>query len=254
VIGTLKAPFVQGMLNKDEFDQRVDRTFAAWTYADLATVTADLPAGPAAAQPPQAARAEGEQPVLRPGKLIAVATALYAGVWAFSFLPPWPANSEGDPPAAIIMLFFSTTLIYRWFWSSLWGRRSKSGGRSVPAGSHRGGLARVVRHPGGCLRQARAAGFLQPVTVTVTPPKQHEAFVPVGGRRTSRPPGTKTGAPEGAVGNPVATLAPAKMSLESGYTRTEATACRATGPLIAGSLDSSQPGADRTGCLHRACP
>ena len=112
VISTLKAAFVHGMLAKDEFDQRVSQTLAARTHADLAAVTADLPAGLAAAKPPQPARAEGGQPVLRPGKVIAVATALYAGVWPFTFLLPWPTNSEGDPPKAIIMLFFSTTLIY----------------------------------------------------------------------------------------------------------------------------------------------
>ena len=47
VIGTLKAAFVQGRLTKDEFDLRVGQTFAARTYAELAALTADLPAGPA---------------------------------------------------------------------------------------------------------------------------------------------------------------------------------------------------------------
>jgi DUF1707 SHOCT-like domain len=69
VIATLKAAFVQGMLDRDEFGQRVGQTFAARTHADLAAVTADLPAGLAAAQPPPPARAEGEQPVVRPGKM-----------------------------------------------------------------------------------------------------------------------------------------------------------------------------------------
>ena len=45
VIGTLKTAFVQGMLAKDEFDLRVGQTLASRTYADLAAVTADLPAG-----------------------------------------------------------------------------------------------------------------------------------------------------------------------------------------------------------------
>jgi Domain of unknown function (DUF1707) len=112
VIGTLKAAFVQGMLSKDEFDQRVSRTFAARTHADLATVTADLPAGLAAAQPPPPARAPGEARVLRPGKAIAVATALYAGVWPLTFLWPWSVNSEGDPPTAIIALFLAATFSY----------------------------------------------------------------------------------------------------------------------------------------------
>ena len=53
VIGTLKTAFVQGMLAKDEFDLRVGQTLASRTYADLAAVTADLPAGLAAAPPPR---------------------------------------------------------------------------------------------------------------------------------------------------------------------------------------------------------
>jgi hypothetical protein len=53
VIDVLKAAFVRGMLAKDEFDLRVDQTFASRTYADLAAVTADIPAGVTAAQPPR---------------------------------------------------------------------------------------------------------------------------------------------------------------------------------------------------------
>jgi len=51
VIGTFTAAFVQGMLTKDEFDLRVGQTFGSRTYADLAVLTADLPAGVAAARP-----------------------------------------------------------------------------------------------------------------------------------------------------------------------------------------------------------
>jgi hypothetical protein len=90
VIGTLKAAFVQGMLTKDEFDLRVGQTFASRTYAELTAVTADIPAGPTTAKPPRTpARAQGEQPVLRPGPVITAATAAYAGVWAYElFLSP----------------------------------------------------------------------------------------------------------------------------------------------------------------------
>ena len=45
VIGTLKAAFVQGRLVKDEFDLRVGQALAHQTYAELAALTADLPAG-----------------------------------------------------------------------------------------------------------------------------------------------------------------------------------------------------------------
>ena len=59
VIGILKAAFVQGRLAKDELDLRVGQALASRTYADLAAVTADLPVGLAAAQPPQPAGAPG---------------------------------------------------------------------------------------------------------------------------------------------------------------------------------------------------
>lgn len=48
-VDLLKAAFVQGRLAKDEFDARIGQALAARTHADLAAVTADIPAGPAAA-------------------------------------------------------------------------------------------------------------------------------------------------------------------------------------------------------------
>jgi Domain of unknown function (DUF1707) len=79
VIGTLKAAFVQGRLTQDEFDLRVGRAFASRTYAELAALTADLPAGLAAARPPgRPAPAR----VLRPTKNLAL-------TWAVcGFIPP----------------------------------------------------------------------------------------------------------------------------------------------------------------------
>jgi hypothetical protein len=52
VIGLLQTAFVQGRLGKDELTARVGHALAARTYADLATLTSDLPAGLAAAEPP----------------------------------------------------------------------------------------------------------------------------------------------------------------------------------------------------------
>ena len=112
VIDALKAAFVRGMLAKDEFDLRVSQAFASRTYAELAVVTADIPAEPAAAQPPRPARAQGGQPVLRPGQVMAAATALYAGVQAFVFLSPWPAGTENDPARAKIALFLLSNPVY----------------------------------------------------------------------------------------------------------------------------------------------
>jgi hypothetical protein len=44
VIGTVKAAFVQGRLTEDELDARVGQVYASRTYAELAAVTADIPA------------------------------------------------------------------------------------------------------------------------------------------------------------------------------------------------------------------
>jgi hypothetical protein len=101
---------VHGRLGKDEFDARVGQAFAARTYAELAAITANLPAQQAAAQPPRPDRTPDG--TIRPGRLMAVGTALYAGVWAFTFALPWPRNSEGDPPRPLALLFFPSTLIY----------------------------------------------------------------------------------------------------------------------------------------------
>jgi hypothetical protein len=53
IIDVLKAAFVQDRLTKDEFDDRVGLALASRTYAELAAVTADIPAGLARAQPPR---------------------------------------------------------------------------------------------------------------------------------------------------------------------------------------------------------
>jgi hypothetical protein len=48
VIETLKIAFVHGRLARDELDTRAGQALTARTYADLAALTADLPAGSAA--------------------------------------------------------------------------------------------------------------------------------------------------------------------------------------------------------------
>src|SRR5690242_628975 len=79
LVGILKTAFVQGMLDQGEFTLRVGQALAARTYADLAALTADLPAG--SPQWPWAPRARLQPSGLRPRRWIAVATVLYAAVW-----------------------------------------------------------------------------------------------------------------------------------------------------------------------------
>lgn len=57
VIARLKAAYVYGCLTKDEFDLRVTQTFDSRTYAELALVTADIPAGLGVEQPSRLRRA-----------------------------------------------------------------------------------------------------------------------------------------------------------------------------------------------------
>ena len=59
VIDLLKAAFVQGRLDRDEFDARIGQAIASRTYAELAAVTADIPAeliGALPRRPPVRAR------------------------------------------------------------------------------------------------------------------------------------------------------------------------------------------------------
>jgi hypothetical protein len=56
VVDVLKAAFVQDQLTQDELDARVGQALAARTYADLAALTADLPAGPDRAPAPAPAQ------------------------------------------------------------------------------------------------------------------------------------------------------------------------------------------------------
>jgi hypothetical protein len=93
VIDTLKAAYVYGLVTKDEFDARVSQTFASRTYAELALITADIPAGLAAAPPPlrpglakasppaQANLTPSERVMMGSGLLsaLAIVVALYVG-------------------------------------------------------------------------------------------------------------------------------------------------------------------------------
>jgi Domain of unknown function (DUF1707) len=105
-IDVLKAAFVQGRLDKDEFDARVAQAFASRTYAELTAVTADLPAVPIGAQPAQV-RAQARSPQARgirsSLRVIRVGTTLAVGVWAVALV-------SGGPLALTLALTF--TLAY----------------------------------------------------------------------------------------------------------------------------------------------
>jgi len=107
VVGTLKAAFVQGRLTKDELDLRVGQALTSRTDAELAALTADIPAGLTTAKPPVPAPEQGGQPVLRAGPVIRAATVLYAGVWVYAIFFPKGADGPSKLP-----LIFDTGLVY----------------------------------------------------------------------------------------------------------------------------------------------
>ena len=80
VIDVLKAAFVQGLVAKDEFDARVGQTLASRTYAELAAVTADLPAGLIGDRPPRKAARAQSRPAMshsdKARKCVVIAVAL----------------------------------------------------------------------------------------------------------------------------------------------------------------------------------
>ena len=73
VIDLLKAAFVQGRLDRDEFDARIGQAVASRTYGELAAVTADIRAELIAALP--------RRPPVRPRRRIPFNTAVTAGAF-----------------------------------------------------------------------------------------------------------------------------------------------------------------------------
>jgi hypothetical protein len=108
VIDALKAAFVQGRLTKDEFDARIGQTFASRTYAELATVTADIPAGLAGAQPPRKPPRRPMSNAVRWGASGFITPAILAGAFVV-------ASLAGGYGAVAFLIAF----VYFMFWLSI---------------------------------------------------------------------------------------------------------------------------------------
>jgi hypothetical protein len=141
VIATLKAAYVYGLVTKDEFDARVSQTLASRTHAELALITADLPAGltPAQQPPRRPARAKRAAPAgasVQPRDRAIMATAILAGLalMASVFAPP---AAVGLPVAGLLMLAGSGSAFVSLFLlrNQLRGsRRDRGPGSQLPPG------------------------------------------------------------------------------------------------------------------------
>jgi Domain of unknown function (DUF1707) len=109
MIDELKAAFVQGRLTKDEFDARVAQTLTSRTYAELATVTAGIPAVPARADPPPRPVRRRVGNVARWGTSGLVTPGIVAAAFVFASL----RGGTGYGAAAFVVAF-----VYFVFWLS----------------------------------------------------------------------------------------------------------------------------------------
>jgi hypothetical protein len=87
-IDVLKAAFAEGRLTRDEFEQRSERVYQSRTYADLAALTADLPAGPLGTLPQQVAWPPAPYPVVPPRRPV---NSLAVAALICSLIPGFPA-------------------------------------------------------------------------------------------------------------------------------------------------------------------
>ena len=171
VIGALKAAFVQGRLDRDEFDLRVSQAFASRTYAELAAVTADLPAGLAEARLPKPARGSVNKQK-KAVVALSFATLAIAGIMAA------PTPSIPDGPFAVLVIFVFWFLLLAvstgGFGCSTHGLTSALAG-SPRRGCHR---AQAVKHPSTCHRPSRAGSCRRAMTAAGTPPTLRRSVAP----------------------------------------------------------------------------
>jgi DUF1707 SHOCT-like domain len=159
VIEVLKDAFVKDRLDKDEFDARVGQALAARTGAELAAVTADIPAAPATpaatgrARPPAPAPAR-RRPLARAaagsGGCVVIAAAAMRVAFIFDPDPPatTPYHSWAKPFVflAIAAVLTAIGILVVGVAISLEQRRSRG---QLPPPPQPGGHALDVGQPGG---------------------------------------------------------------------------------------------------------
>jgi Domain of unknown function (DUF1707) len=133
VIDTLKDAFVQDRLTKDEFDARVSHALASRTHADLAALTADLPAR----LPGKAIKPRPENTPVKIGtRVIAATTVLTGAVWAGAL----QSQTDSQVWGALVLTFTLVWVGIVIFAGAvmLESRRQERPGRQLPAAPRSG--------------------------------------------------------------------------------------------------------------------
>jgi len=147
VISLLKAAFVHGRLDRDEFDLRVGQALASRTYAELAALTTDIPAGLTGAQPspeplPQSANRKAV-------KAIACWTAALWSMFAAAAMAGVAADGGNPLGGLIIAVVFIPFLVIPLaalllFHAWLDKRASRQSSHGLPPGAGRQASQRPV--------------------------------------------------------------------------------------------------------------
>jgi hypothetical protein len=122
VIGLLQTAFVQGRLTKDEFDLRVGQALASRTRAELAALTADIPAGLTGTQPPQAAPEWSEKKAA--AAVIGAIAAWWSIVVAASFWVSDSGPAQRSPGVTILLILLPVSLVSIWLVAALLEKRA----------------------------------------------------------------------------------------------------------------------------------
>jgi hypothetical protein len=145
VIDVLKAAFVQGRLDRDEFDLRVGRALASRTYADLAALTADIPVRLTRARPPEPAREsahKANKANRKKNAVVALACATPTLPGVIYALPPIPDGSPLVMPVFVLLVVWGMAVPTGWlvvFHAWLDKRAGRRSAQGLPPGG--GGAA-----------------------------------------------------------------------------------------------------------------
>jgi len=184
VIDTLKAAFADGRLDTDDLDDRVGQALAARTYAELATVTADIPVGPARApRPRRAAR--------RPVNKEAVKWGLVA---AGAMIPPAMFVTAAFGELSSLALLAFPLLVIEMFVVIIFVTITLASQRKDRSRVSRGQLPPRPAQPGRVVESERHGSTGHKPSPHQTRTEQTRADLPVRKSRQDRPPRSGLGA------------------------------------------------------------
>jgi Domain of unknown function (DUF1707) len=197
-IDTLKTAFVHGQLTKDELDARAGQALVARTYADLDSLTADIPPRPPAARSARPPGPVRRRPLARAATKSGVCLIIAAAAWwVWVLLVSGDGDYDGipgaNPPheswaAPALLVFFAAVctaigILGSAVVSSLEQRRSRGQLPPQPRGDLETGRHRGTGHspvpPGHRTHQAQA-------DLRAHKSRQRQRHIPTGAARASR--------------------------------------------------------------------